>query len=146
MATPNYSFPNFLISMSNWNGLLNTLAQMLDNLISMDFTGNFEAILANDEVLARIPVARAFKFQEDMPNSEMIAEDAATAETVISLTKNGIEFATATFAIAGTTATFVCTSETSFAIGDILKVVGPATADATLAKLGWHLTALKINV
>ena len=54
---------------------------------------------------------------------------------MFSIQKNGTQFLTATVAASGTTATF-SSSQTDFAAGDVLKVVAPATADATLADIG----------
>jgi hypothetical protein len=53
---------------------------------------------------------------------------------VFSIQKNGTQFLTATIAASGATATF-SSSQTDFAAGDVLKIVTPATADATLADI-----------
>lgn len=90
----------------------------------------------NSEVLLRLPFVRDVDFPASLTGSQLKAGIAATASTVISLQKNAVEFGTVTVAISGTTGTFAAASPTSFAAGDILTVVAPATADATLASIG----------
>lgn len=94
-------------------------------------------------VILRYPVTRAMSFPASMTGSYGIAAIAATASSVFSIRKNGTQFATATFAIGGTTATFAAASSTSFAAGDILTIIAPTTADATLADLGFALTGTR---
>jgi hypothetical protein len=60
---------------------------------------------------------------------------------VIDVKKNGTNIGTVTFAAAATTGTFATTASgtpETFAAGDELRLVGPATADATLADI--HIT------
>lgn len=65
------------------------------------------------------------------------AVTAATASTVYTVKKNGTAVATITFAASGTTATSALSSGAfSVAAGDFLTLVGPATADSTLAAIG----------
>jgi hypothetical protein len=68
---------------------------------------------------------------------------AATSSNVFSIKKNGTEFATATFAIGATSATFTMASDTTFNAGDILTVVSPAIPDATLAGISLNITGLR---
>lgn len=67
------------------------------------------------------------------------ADAASTASKVFSFTKNGTEFLTATFAAAGSTATFSANTATSFAAGDVLAIVAPVTPDVTLADISFTL-------
>lgn len=72
-------------------------------------------------------------------NSFANARAAATAETVLSLKKNGSEVATITFAASGTTGTVSASPALqSFTSSDHFQLVNAATADATLADI--HLT------
>jgi hypothetical protein len=61
---------------------------------------------------------------------------AGTAEKVISLRKNGVEFATVTFAIGATSGTFALATQTDFAPGDVLDFVAASVVDTTLSDLG----------
>jgi hypothetical protein len=72
-------------------------------------------------------------------NSNAEAETAATAQTDFDLQKNGSSIGTIRWAAAGTVATFVSVSLTTFAQGDTIEIQAPATADATLANLYFTL-------
>lgn len=75
-------------------------------------------------------------------NSFGKAAAAATAETVLSLKKNGAEVATVTFAAAGTDGTVSASPAIqSFVAGDHFQLVNAATADATLADIHFALYA-----
>ena len=104
---------------------------------------NAEAFVAGKptagEEVARLAVSDAFTLPAGLTGSRGSAGVAATASAVFSLKKNGTEFGTATFAAAGTTATFAAASATSFAAGDVLTIVAPATADSTLADIALTL-------
>lgn len=92
-------------------------------------------------VIVRHPFPFAVTIPADCTHSRLIAETAATAETVFSLQKCTAvgactEFGTATFTAAGTSATFSCSTATSFAEGNFIKVIAPASPDASLALIG----------
>jgi|GEM_PF-5275393 len=97
---------------------------------------------AVDAVLLRYPFPRVVQFDYDMGNSQGIAGVAATGETVFSIKKDGVEFATATFAAEEDTATF--SGETViFSPGEILTLVAPDPQDGTLENLGFSLTGVR---
>lgn len=81
-------------------------------------------------------------FKAGLTESAANADTAATASTVFSLKKNGTEFATVTFAASGTTATFVCAADTTFAAGDVLTMVAP-TRDNTLADIAFTVVGFR---
>lgn len=91
----------------------------------------------NNAVIMTFTAVRSFSFPTNMTSSRAASEAAATASTVFSITKNGSQFATATFAAAATTATF-SGSATSFVAGDVLRIVAPMQ-DATLENIGFTL-------
>jgi hypothetical protein len=66
--------------------------------------------------------------------------NAATASTTFTVYQNGTAVGTIVWAASATTPTFTTTSGAAlaFAIGDIMTIVGPATADATLTN--WSAT------
>ena len=122
---------------------VNTAANALEFVDApYDISFFFPGTPGNDEVLVRLAFVRDVDFPSALTGSQLKAGTAATAEAIISLQKNDSEFGTATVAASGTTATFAAASPTSFAAGDILTVVGPATADATLASIGIALKGL----
>lgn len=81
-------------------------------------------------------------FRANLDESVANADTAATVETIFSLKKNGTEFATVTFAAAGTTATFVCASDADFESGDVLTLVAP-TRDDTLANIAFTIVGFR---
>ena len=87
------------------------------------------------EVVALIAVPVACTLPAGLTGSIVKAGVAATASAALSVRKNGSQFGTATFAAAGTTATLAVASATTFAAGDLLSIVAPASADATLADI-----------
>jgi hypothetical protein len=92
--------------------------------------------LSNGQICLYLPMDRPIIFPANAPNSVADAKTAATASSVFSVKQNGNQFATVTFSAGGTTGAFVQASDAVFAIGDILEIDGPATADATLANVG----------
>ena len=81
-----------------------------------------------------LPVA--VTFPASATGSQAKSGVAAAATATVSLKKNGTEFATAEWSAAGTVGAFTAASATSFAAGDVLTIVFPATADTTLADVG----------
>lgn len=84
---------------------------------------------------ARIAAVRAFDLPASLTGSVASAGVAATGSTVFALHKNTTSIGTVTFAAAGTTGTFSFASAVSFAAGDVLRIIAPGTADATLADI-----------
>lgn len=74
----------------------------------------------------------AVDFAANLSGSQATAGAGATGSPVLSIRKNGVQFATLTYS--GTTGTF-SGSATSFAIGDLLEMVAPASVDPTLARI-----------
>lgn len=92
-----------------------------------------------------IPGDMVITFPAGMSTSRLRGGVAATAETVFSIKKNGVEFATATVAIAGVEATMACAVATSLNgnSDDRLSLVAPDPADATFASFGWSLRSVR---
>ena len=94
---------------------------------------------ANSQVMLHLVAPEAMDFAAGLTGSQGYADTAATAQTDFDITKNGSSVGTMRFAAAGTVASFIMASATSFAVGDRLKVTAPATADATLAGVSFAL-------
>lgn len=95
-------------------------------------------VMTDLELVAKFIAVRKFTIPAGAPGSKANAEVASTGDVSMSLKKNGTEFGTVRFNISATGA-FSAASATSFAAGDILTVVAPATADATLADVALTL-------
>lgn len=89
----------------------------------------------NGEVITSFLVPRSFQIKAGMAGSLAKVSVAPAANATFSLKKNGAEFATLLFAAAQTNGAFTCASDVSFAAGDTLSLVAPATADGALSDL-----------
>lgn len=78
-------------------------------------------------------------FASGLSGSKAISQDAATAETILIIRKNTSQIGTITFAAAASTGSFSFGSAQSFTADDVLTVEGPATPDATLARISLTL-------
>jgi hypothetical protein len=88
----------------------------------------------------RMAFAHTTNYAGNFAGSYGTTKTAATGSTTFIVNKNGSQIGTIVWAGSGATPTFTTTSGAaeSFAAGDILTIVGPATADATLAN--WSVT------
>ena len=82
-------------------------------------------------------------FPSGLGTSKGLAQVAATGSTVFDIAKwNGSSWSnvgTATFAPAGTVATFAMGSGQTFSAGDAMRITGPASADATIADVTFSI-------
>jgi hypothetical protein len=110
---------------------------------SYDLGLTWAGTLPASQVLMRYPFPRGVDFPMGLTGSRGVSAVAATVLTTLDLRKNGTSVGSVQWAAAGTTATFIMASATSFAAGDILTVHAPASADATLADLGLSLAGTR---
>lgn len=120
----------------------------VNGLVARDIGGTFEpndlhiflpGAMTNNQICYRMKATRAFTLPQNLAGSYAAASIAATASTTVTLKKNGTSIGTIVWAIAGTNATFTFAADVSFAVGDLLEIDGPATADATLANISLDL-------
>jgi hypothetical protein len=90
------------------------------------------------ELVLQLTAVRAFSLPAALTESYGSAVTASTGTVAFSLRKNDTEFGTLTFTASGT-GVFAAASATSFALGDVLTILAPATADATLADISINL-------
>ena len=85
--------------------------------------------------LYRGKLARAVTFPADFANAQFSASANATASTVFDIQKNGSSIGSCTIAAGSTTPTFASSggAAQTFAAGDLLSIIAPATPDTTLA-------------
>lgn len=104
-----------------------------------DVTCFYPGIPTASAKMLRVPVARAVTFPANFSGSYFSASANATGTTVFDVQKNGSSIGSVSIAAGGTTATFTTTSGTSksFAAGDVISIIAPATPDATLADVGF---------
>jgi hypothetical protein len=105
-----------------------------------DVGSSYNGKPAASEVLMRIPFTRSVNFPDDLSGSQGVVGTAPTAQADFAIKKDGVQFATMTFAGSATTATFsTSSSDEDFAAGDVLTVEAPSSQDATLADVGFLL-------
>ncbi len=95
-------------------------------------------VMTDAEVVGLFVAVRPFTVPASGTGSQGKAGAASTGNVTFDLLKNGVSFGTVRFNVSAT-ASFTIASATSFAIGDVLKLVAPATADATLADVAISL-------
>jgi hypothetical protein len=95
-------------------------------------------------LLPRVPITRRTRLAVDLAGSRGSAGMAAAAEKDFDIRRNGTSFATMRFAAGADTATFISATEIILEPGDVLSVVAPATADATLADVGFTLAGVLV--
>lgn len=104
-----------------------------------DIAGFISGKPTNSQVLLRLPMIRAVTFDVNLTLSSASAGTGASESTTFNIAKNGTDFGTMVFANGATTATFVAAVPPAFAIGDVLTVTAPASANSTLADIGFIL-------
>ncbi len=115
--------------------------QITDALVfakAYDTSGMVAGKPTASQVILRVKAARAFSLASSLTGSTGVAGTAATASTVFDVKKNGSSIGSMTFAISGTSASFSGAGG-SFAIGDLLTVVAPASPDTTCADVAFTL-------
>jgi hypothetical protein len=91
---------------------------------------------------AGTPTANLVILRYSMTLSQGVCVTGPSAQTDFDIQKNGTSFGTMRFAASGTVASFISASGATFAAGDILTVVAPATLNS-LADLGFSLAGTR---
>lgn len=124
-----------------WNGSTWTAPTLS---APMDVGTSIIGLPGSGEKVLRYVFARAVTFSDDFAGSYAKAGVAATASATFDIQKNGATVGSLTFAVSGTTGTFTTSGgSVSFAAGDVLTIVAPSTADATLADIAITLAGLR---
>jgi hypothetical protein len=102
-------------------------------------SGSWAGSPGASQAIERYIFATAVTFRAGLSGSYGVAGTAATASASFAIEKNGTTVGTMVFAAGATSASFTMASQTSFAGGDVLTILAPASPDATLANLAWTL-------
>lgn len=104
----------------------------------------------NSQVVLYIPITTAITIPAGCTNSKAYSAATATGSSTFQMydlaggpTGSSTNFGSFVFAGSGQTGTFTCASQQVLAAGDVLKIVGPSTADATLATIGVNLNGTR---
>lgn len=154
-----YSYPSNLIGQTIYVKLqpFNLFGQELTDLSTVTATaytltgngaaaqpvtiaGSFSGAPTAGAPVFRYVFAGPVNFPAGLSGSAGSAGTAATASATFKIEKNGTQVGTMVFAASATAATFTMASATSFAAGDVLLILAPNPADATLANLAWTLS------
>jgi hypothetical protein len=153
-----YTYPASLIGQTIYVKLqsFNTFGQELENLSAISPTaytltgngaaaqpatisGNYSGAPAADQQIFRYVFAGTVVFPAGLSGSAGNAGNAATASATFKIEQNGTQLGTMAFAAGATAASFTMGAATTFHAGDVLTIVAPNPADATLANLAWSL-------
>lgn len=97
----------------------------------------------NSEILYSFEAPTPFVFEQGMTDSVASATSGATADAVVSLQKNGVEFATITYAAGSSVGVYACAAIVAFDTADVFDVIAPAVSDATLANMRMTIVAIR---
>ena len=96
---------------------------------------------AVNAILFRHLAVRSYTLPIALIGSLAVSTIAASGNVLLRLKRNGVAFASISFAAGSSRATFIAGIETVFNIGDILTIEGPDSVDATLADVSYNLRA-----
>jgi hypothetical protein len=110
-----------------------------------DLTAFYPGVPTASAKVTRVPVARAITFPANFSGGVGVASVAATGSTAFDVKKNASSVGTITFAAGATTATFATSggAAVTFAAGDYLSIIAPASPDVTLADVGLVLAGTR---
>ncbi|MGH7089742.1 MAG: phage tail baseplate protein, partial [Stellaceae bacterium] len=154
-----YAYPANLVGQTIYVKLqpFNTFGQALGDLANITATaytltgngaaarpvtisGSFAGAPGANQQIFRYIFSGTVAFPAGLAGSQGSAGTPATAQTTFKIEKNGTSVGTMVFAAAGTAASFTMATATTFQSGDVLVIVAPSPADATLANLAWTLS------
>ena len=121
---------------------LEELRTLIETNLAYDQAGSYVGQPAAGLKLFTVRATRSFTLPANCSGSRAGCAVAPYAAATFTITKNGYQIGTFTFAAGMLTATF-SSDETKFAAGDVLNVWAPSTADADLEVPDWNF---KINL
>jgi hypothetical protein len=114
------------------------------NITNYDLLFYSGGAMEDNETLFRLVATRGFQLPASLTGSEFSAGSAATGSTTVTLYKNAGSIGTLVWGVAATEPTVTFASAVTFAAGDIFRISGPATADATLGDVAMSFIALRV--
>lgn len=113
------------------------------SVIAADFAIFWSGKTSATLVFAQFDLTLGVTIPASLAGSFFTARVAATSDYVVTLNQNGSAVATITYHSDGSV-TVVAAAAITFAVGDQLQLVGQATADSTLADIGFAFSATKV--
>lgn len=108
-----------------------------------DFTVDIPGRPGSGARVAKWTVSSILTFKSALPESAGNADVEATTSAQFSLCRNGVEFATVSFAPGQSAATFANSSDVNCAAGDVLELYAPNPRDDTLSDIALTIAALR---
>jgi hypothetical protein len=102
------------------------IARLRSTLEVKEYSVIGNANLVASQISYYVPVNRAVTFPVDLVGSRVVVQTAPSSEVVLSIRKNGVEFATATFGASGSVATLDGSAATFNGATDDLTIVAPS--------------------
>ena len=130
---------NSVLRVSSTNNQLEWVSA--DSLAPYDLASAINGKPAVNAVVLNFVAPRSFAIPAGMAGSRARASVNATATTVFTIKKNGVDVGTLTFTAANANGVFAMAAQTAFVAGDLLTMVAPATADTTLADIAYTFVA-----
>ena len=110
-----------------------------------DFSWRKEGQPGVSEVVFRQALARRVRLEVDFAGSVGVAGTAATADADFDVQQNGSSIGTIRLGVGATVPTFIAAAAVTLDTGDVLTVIAPASADASLADLGVTLAGAGVG-
>lgn len=122
------------------------LAGFIEGL-SLQLRGGVGGTLSGSQVLFAIPMAAGDSFPANFAGAEFLLGDAPTSNAILTFNRNGSAVGTVSFEAASTVPVFATTDGAAivFAANDLFSLVGPATADPTLASPSYLLKGTRVS-
>jgi hypothetical protein len=92
-----------------------------------------------NQVVVYFNFTRNSSFAINAPYAQAIAQVGAAASTTFTLFRNGSSWGTINFPAGGSVGTYTQPSSQSYFAGDTFSLIGPPTADVTLANVGFTI-------
>lgn len=110
-----------------------------------DISNFTNGVVLSSETIVRTLFVRSVQFPINFVGSLAFCNNPAIYNAVFSIRKNGAQVGTMTFAADVQSASFSLPTATTFNPGDMLEIVGPATADYQLSNLATTLIGTLLN-
>lgn len=104
-----------------------------------DIASFFAGAPTGAQLMYRFVAGRSIVLPINLTNSQSKSKVASTLAKAIDIQVNGVSKGSVNYAIGATVATFTFAASVTLAAGDVLELIAPAVADATLANIGTTL-------
>jgi hypothetical protein len=108
---------------------------LADGAVSYDLAAYYPGVMGDGEIFMSFMMPRPVSWLANLSGSYGNAGVAATAQTDFDVQVDAVSVGTIRFAAAATTPTFIAASAVDITAGQLVEILGPVTADTTLADI-----------